>query len=79
MEDWKENAMVEPTEKQRDYARDIAMWLEIPLPKEKTKRAYADFISKNVDEFKRVKMANYFADTDDFGEMLGTGAWDIGL
>ena len=68
-----------PTEKQRAYAYDIAVWLEIPLPEEKTKRAYADFISKNVDEFKKVKMANYFADGDDFGEVIGMGPWDIGL
>lgn len=66
-----------PTEKQRAYAYDIAVWLEIPLPEEKTKSAYADFISKNVDEFKKVKMANYFADSDAFGEMIGMGIWDL--
>ena len=69
--------MIEPTEKQREYAYDIAKWLDIPLPEEKTKRAYADFISKNVDEFKKAKMANYFADADDFGEMIGMGMWDL--
>ena len=69
--------MMEPTEKQRAYAYDIARWLDISLPKEKTKSAYADFISKNVDEFKRVKMANYFADSDYFGEMIGMGIGDL--
>ena len=39
--------MAEPTEKQREYAYDIARWLDIPLPEEKTKSAYADFISKH--------------------------------
>lgn len=68
-----------PTEKQKAYAYDIAVWLEIPLPEEKTKSAYADFISKHVDEFKKVKMDNYFAEYDEFGEMLGMGTFDIGL
>lgn len=72
-----EPTIIEPTEKQRAYACDIAKWLEIPLPKEKTKSAYAEFISKNVDEFKRVKMENYFADSDYFGEMLGMGIEDL--
>lgn len=53
------------------------MWLEIPLPEEKTKSAYADFISKHVDEFKKAKMSNYFADSDAFGEMFGMGTWDL--
>lgn len=68
-----------PTEKQRAYAHDIAVWLEIPLPEEKTKSAYADFISKHVDEFKKAKTDNYFADSDAFGEMIGMGTFDIGL
>lgn len=72
-----EPTMIEPTEKQRDYARDIALWLGIPLPEEKTKKAYAEFISKNVEEFNRVKMANYFDDTDGWGEVLGMGIGDL--
>lgn len=74
----KEWNMVEPTEKQRSYAYDIARWLDIPLPKEKSKKAYADFISKNVDEFKKAKMRN-FLDDNDYGYDYGMGTWDIGL
>lgn len=68
--------IIEPTDKQVDYAIDIARMLSIPLPAEKTKQAYSDFISKNVDEFKRIKMRNYL-DDGDFGEFLGMGTWDI--
>ena len=69
--------MTEPTEKQRAYSSDIARWLEIPLPEEKTKGAYANFISEHADEFKKAKMDNYFADSDDFGEIIGIGQWNI--
>lgn len=72
--DW---SIAEPTEKQRSYAYDIARWLDIPLPEEKSKKAYTDFISKNVDEFKKAKIRNY--DDPDLGYDYGMEIWDIGL
>lgn len=42
-----------PTQKQEDYAKNIAQTLKIDLPGMKTKQAYSQFISENVNAYKR--------------------------
>ena len=42
-----------PTEKQVKYANDIAKTLGIDLPNIKTKESYWQFISDNVDAYKK--------------------------
>lgn len=42
-----------PTQKQEDYAKKIARTLGIDLPSMRTKQAYSQFISENVNAFKR--------------------------
>lgn len=42
--------MTKPTKKQKEYARQISEVLGICLPKEKTKKAYSDFISRYEEE-----------------------------
>ena len=44
-----------PTQKQENFARQIAETLEIDLPRERTKEAYSIFISQKINLFKREK------------------------
>lgn len=41
-----------PTAKQINFAKEISEVLDIPLPEEKTKRAYREFIDSNVGQYK---------------------------
>lgn len=68
----------EPTEKQLSYAHDIASWLDIALPREYTKKAYSNFISRNVNRYKKTRMGSYFDDPE-LGYDYGTAPEDIGL
>ena len=52
-----------PSEKQVSFATDIANSLNLCLPSELTKQAYSQFISENVNAFKRAKQ-RYYADED---------------
>ena len=47
--------MEKPTEKQIDFATQIAETLGIDLPEENTKSAFRDFIDDNIDEFYSVQ------------------------
>ena len=58
-----------PTQKQEDYAKKIAQTLGIDLPDMRTKQAYSQFISKNVNAFKR-EQQRWRASSDDL-EMYG--------
>ncbi len=64
-----------PTDKQINFATDIAGKLHKPLPEERTKQAYAKFISDNINAFKRAKQS-YFID-EDTACVYGMGTWDI--
>ena len=65
------------TEKQVSYATDIANRLNLQLPSEYTKQAYSQFISDNVDAFKRAKQS-YYADVDeDMALVYGSCLEDI--
>ena len=41
-----------PTQRQIDYAEDIAKALEFDLPISFTKKTYCEFISKHLDDYK---------------------------
>lgn len=41
-----------PTAKQINFAKEISEVLDIPLPEDKTKRAYKEFIDSNVGQYK---------------------------
>lgn len=45
--------MGEPTQKQEEYAKQIAKKLGIELPSERTKEQYGYFISRHVNSYKR--------------------------
>lgn len=53
----------EPSQKQKDYAANIARVLNIKLPEENTSAAYRDFISKNQERFAQSRpVAVHFTD-----------------
>lgn len=54
-----------PTEKQISYATDIANELGIKLPTEKSKQAYSQFISNNINAYKRARQSYWHADESD--------------
>ena len=58
-----------PTDKQVRFANAIAELLEIELPELKTKIAYSEFISKNIDEYRELN--SELADTYPWFEELG--------
>ena len=58
-----------PTPKQEDYAKKIAGTLGIDLPSMRTKQAYSQFISENVNAFKR-EQQRWRVSSDDL-EMYG--------
>lgn len=45
--------MIEATVKQINFAKDIAEYFGIELPKERTKKAYSEFLNKYADEYKK--------------------------
>ena len=55
-----------PTEKQKEYATAISRVLEIDLPKEATKSAYSDYISKYSNLYKRIKQSYVGSSLEDF-------------
>lgn len=61
-----------PTEKQINFAKQIADALKIELPCEYTKKAYWQFINKHIDEYNQAKDCG-----DDDEEFLNwIGAYD---
>lgn len=44
---------MEATYKQINFAKDIAEWFGVELPKEKTKEAYSQFLNKYADAYKK--------------------------
>ena len=57
--------MTEATQKQIEYAREIAEVLNIELPKEKTAYAYYHFIYNNVQAYKKAKKNYRVYDIDE--------------
>ena len=53
-----------PTLKQENFARDIAVALNIELPSMRTKQAYSNFINEHINEFKRSKQRYGYVDED---------------
>jgi len=45
--------MSEATVKQINFAKDIAEYFGLELPKERTKKAYSEFLDKYADEYKQ--------------------------
>lgn len=68
-----------PTRKQISYAKDIANRLKIRLPRELTKQAYSQFISDNVNAFKKTKaeQRHYLGIDEDDGWAYGSCLEDI--
>ncbi len=54
-----------PTQKQENFAKDIADALGIDLPKMRTKQAYSHFINENINAFKREQQSFSVSDLDD--------------
>ena len=52
----------QPTEKQRDLAKKIALTLSIPLPKNRTKYDYCAFIDEHIKTVGRIWEASYGSD-----------------
>ena len=51
-----------PTQKQEDFARAIEDTLGVPLPSMRTKLAYSQYISENINAYKREKQKWYDID-----------------
>ena len=58
-----------PTDKQVQFAQEIADLLELELPKLKTKITYSEFISENIDEYRELN--SELADAYPWFEELG--------
>lgn len=46
----------QPTEKQISFAKRIATKIRVPLPKEKTRKAFSDYIKANKPKFDRMTL-----------------------
>lgn len=44
---------MDATVKQINFAKDIAEWFGVELPKERTKEAYSAFLNKYAEDYKR--------------------------
>ena len=54
-----------PTAKQINFAQDIAEVCGVQLPEERTKAAYSEFISANIDAY---RLETYDWDNEDAGD-----------
>lgn len=64
------------TQKQYEYAREIANTLDVQLPVEFTKEAYSKFISHYKDEYEKFKYLYVDEDDEEYYEEKHQYSWE---